>query len=269
MVSSSSPPRQISRSSPASPSKTSRVFDGLSSPMIWSSPAAPCISSTRSLPKIWSLPAPASIVARVSAGYAAAVTPVSVITFAPSPPVTSIAVMSAQSVAANGVVLSATVTSPPASQAMVIASAPSPVTVSTPASTSASTAALAMPGNASAATAAMPATGRELFHFDDTGSSLDLGDGPEDERGGRFIPARRRVRRIGCIWAHGRGRDVMRPRAVPTYDRRPGGALVRRHRARERSDSRPRPRRRGAACRSSTPARRRPPAPRGPRRRAA
>ena len=68
MVSSSSPPRQISRSSPASPSKTSRVSAGLSSPMIWSSPAPPCISSTRSLPKIWSLPAPASIVVWVSAG---------------------------------------------------------------------------------------------------------------------------------------------------------------------------------------------------------
>ena len=145
-------------------------------------------------------------------------TPVSVITFAPSPPVTSIAVMSSQSVVANGVVLSATVTSPPASQAMVIASAPSPVTVSTPASTSASTAALAMPGNASAATAAMPATGRELFHFDDTGSSLDLGDVPRTSEAAVSFPRGSRVRRIGCIWgARPRLREGNDQGAVLTY----------------------------------------------------
>ena len=106
-----------------------------------------------------------------SAVYAAAVTPVSVMTLAPSPPVTSIAVIVVHAVAGRGAARFATATLPPASHEMVIASAPSPVTVNTPPATFALTAALAMPGNAMAATAATPATGIVFFHLDDTWSS--------------------------------------------------------------------------------------------------
>ncbi len=83
---------------------TSRVPAGLSSPMIESLPLPPCISSTCSDPKIWSLPSPPLIVVWVSAEYAAAVTPVSVITLAPVPPVTLIAVIVLHFVPAGGAV---------------------------------------------------------------------------------------------------------------------------------------------------------------------
>ena len=93
------------------------------------------------------------------------------ITLAPSPPVTSIAVIAVHAVGGRGAARFATATLPPASHEIVIASLPSPVTVNSPPAMFALTAALAMPGNASAATAATPATGIEHFHLDDTESS--------------------------------------------------------------------------------------------------
>ena len=103
------------------------------------------------------------------------VTPVSVITLAPTPPVTLIAVIVAHNVAGSAGTAFSTTTLPPVSQEMVIASASSPDTASTPSVTSALTSALAMPGNASAAAAATAAIGIELFHFDDTGPPGALG----------------------------------------------------------------------------------------------
>ena len=91
------------------------------------------------------------------------------ITLAPSPPVTLIAVIVLHAVGPGATTAFATATLPPPSHEIVIASLPVPFTVNTPPATFAVTAALAMPGNASAATTATPAIGIGFFHFADTG----------------------------------------------------------------------------------------------------
>src|SRR4029453_16249965 len=96
-------------------------------------------------------------VTAVTAVYVAAVTPARLIALAPGPPVTVIDVMALDATAPVPGSAPLIFTLPPA-LVIVIGSAASLVTVSSPAATVEVTAAFAMPGKASTATAAAPAS---------------------------------------------------------------------------------------------------------------
>ena len=179
--------------------------------MIWSSPGPPCISSTCSLPKIWSLPAPAAMSTLSSAVYC-------LIRHAGERDDVGAVAARDVDVGDRGavrrqerrrVVRDRDVAA--ASHEIVIASAPAPVTVSTAPATFAWTAAFAMPGSASAAAAATPATGIDFFHLDDTWVLLKLGvrsrgrttRGPHS-RSGHGSASPRRISSSGLLTAGGR-----------------------------------------------------------------